>query len=91
MIDANINVYCQPKTVADVRQWLAEVDMLGLPDDTPLDDGVLFVYLNSKPVEFIDCGDHIPTGDGKWPWKDILVPIHECTGPDYGYQQEKPL
>jgi hypothetical protein len=90
MIEANISIHALPKTVGDVRQWLSEVDTLGLSDDTPLDDGILFVYLNSQPVEFIDCGDHISPGDGTWPWKDLLVTMHDCRGPEYGYQQEKP-
>lgn len=75
MISASINIHCYPNTVADVRQWLAQIDSLGLPDSTPMDDGLLFVYIDRKKVEFIECGDHIP--DGKPLPQDLLVYLHD--------------
>lgn len=91
MIEAQITVYCQPKTVADVRQWLAEVDSLGLPDTTKLDDGLLYLYTDSKRTEFIECGEHVPESDGAGGFtlpRDLLVYMHDCRTD--GFQEEKP-
>lgn len=62
------------RTVADVRAWLAEVDSLGLPDSTPLEECILTVDLGSKyPCEPILCGDHAPADEVN----DLLITLHE--------------
>jgi len=40
-------------TVRDVRDWLAEVDRLHIPDSTLLDEAVLSVFFRSEIVEDI--------------------------------------
>lgn len=86
MIDVTLAVRTAPRTVADVRQWLREIDSLHLPDETPLDEGLLCVYTSGEHrFEFIECGDHI----GIDAPQDVLIYLHECRS-DYGYQEEKP-
>lgn len=73
MIEASLTVYTEAKTVADVRQWLADVDALGIPDSRELDDGLLAIYVGELKTEFIACGEHM----GPLP-NDVLVHLHQC-------------
>ena len=41
----------QPVTVHAVRDWLAEVDRLHIPSDTPLDDCCLYVRFRSQVLD----------------------------------------
>jgi hypothetical protein len=61
-----------PRYVSDVREWLATVDRLGVPDDTEI-EGTLhlsFDIRNNPYIERIECG-----GCGA---KDVLLTIHSC-------------
>jgi hypothetical protein len=63
-----------PTYVSDVREWLAEVDSLKIPDSTEV-EGELFVTLDSDILggersECLTCGN----GD------DVLMTLHECKG-----------
>ena len=62
-------------TVGDVRKWLAEVERLGLNDDTRLED-TAWLCVAHRPASwsFIECGDH---REGPLP-KDLLVDLHDC-------------
>ena len=76
MITASVSISSQPKTVGDVRKWLAEVDSLGLSDSTLLDDGLLYIYLSELRTETVECGEHVPANvPGP---NDLLVYMHAC-------------
>jgi hypothetical protein len=61
----------KPRYVSDVREWLAKVDRLGVPDDAEI-EGTLYlsVEINEPYTERIECG-----GCGT---KDILLTVHSC-------------
>ena len=65
------HVYSEPKSVADVREWLAEIEKYQLPDTTPLMDGMLSLYV-TLPVEPTLCGEHT-VDDEKY---DIVMITH---------------
>ena len=51
--DATIGVYLDSNgaTVQDVRDWLAEVDRLHIPNDTVLDECILALFYRSQILE----------------------------------------
>jgi hypothetical protein len=53
--DASICVYldAEKATVRDVRDWLAEVNRLNIPDSAPLDECVLSLYHHSQVLESV--------------------------------------
>lgn len=61
------------KTVADVREWLAEVDNLGIPDDKEIDGQLYLDYdldvITTERSECLYCGNE----------DDVLMTLHECT------------
>jgi hypothetical protein len=79
MITASIEIYSEPKTIADVRAFLAECELVGLEDHHPLLDGMLSAILPVDKVETIECWNHIP--DVSQPNyglpKDLLVALHD--------------
>lgn len=57
--------------VSDVREWLKNVDRLGVPDDTEVEGTLHLSFdINEPYTERIECG-----GCGE---KDILLTIHSC-------------
>lgn len=62
-----------PKYVGDVREWLAEVDSLGIPDDTEVDGQLYLDYdislKTSERSECLHCGSR----------DDILLTVHDCS------------
>jgi hypothetical protein len=60
-----------PRYVKDVREWLATVDRLGVPDDSEI-EGTLHMSIDIREpyMERIECG-----GCGS---KDVLLTIHSC-------------
>jgi hypothetical protein len=46
-----------PRYVRDVRQWLANVDKAGIPDDTEIDGQLYLDYDIKGVVETIECGE----------------------------------
>lgn len=61
----------KPRYVSDVRQWLATVDRLGIPDDTEVEGTLHISFDIDEPyIERIECG-----GCGS---KDVLLTIHSC-------------
>jgi hypothetical protein len=60
-----------PRYVSDVREWLAAVDRLGVPNNTEI-EGTLHVSFDiDEPfVERLECG-----GCGS---KDVLLTVHSC-------------
>lgn len=66
-------------TIKDVRDWLAEVDLLGVPDDTVLDECLLSVdIVTDAACDVILCGNaHKDAGDRN----DLLVDLHDCDDP----------
>jgi hypothetical protein len=63
-----------PTYVSDVREWLAEIDSLGVPDSTEI-EGELFLSFDNKIVtgerlECLTCGDK----------EDVLMVMHNCPG-----------
>lgn len=62
----------EPMYVADVREWLAEVDSLGIPDDEEV-EGSLFVDYDT-PFETTERSECLYCGDQT----DILVTLHDC-------------
>lgn len=63
----------EPMYVADVREWLAEVDSLGIPDTEEV-EGSLFVDYDT-PFETTERSECLYCGDKT----DILVTLHDCT------------
>ena len=61
-----------PTYVGDVRQWLAEIDSLRIPDSTEV-EGELFLSFDNKILtgERLEC---LMCGDGE----DVLMVMHEC-------------
>jgi hypothetical protein len=60
-----------PRYVSDVREWLATVDRLGVPDDTEIEGTLHMSYDIDDPyIERIECG-----GCGS---KDVLLTVHSC-------------
>jgi hypothetical protein len=60
-----------PRYVSDVREWLARVDRLGVPNDTEIEGSLYLSFDVDEPyTERIECG-----GCGT---KDILLTIHSC-------------
>lgn len=51
--DATIGVYLDaPRTtIQDVRDWLAEVDRLNIPNDTKVEECILSVFYISEIIE----------------------------------------
>lgn len=71
----------QPLTVADVREWLARVDELNLPDSTEL-EGEILLNIDFEDAKFskLDCGECLPQKDCKH--QDLLVELtHEHDTP----------
>lgn len=62
----------EPTYVADVREWLAEIDSLGVPDDTEVEGSLHLSYdttfETSERSECLYCGDK----------QDILLTVHDC-------------
>ena len=59
-------------TIKDVREWLAKVDELKLPEDTELEGAIfLNVDFEDSKVSRIDCGNCIPDCNHQ----DVLVEI----------------
>jgi hypothetical protein len=60
-----------PRYVSDVREWLARVDRLGVPNDTEIEGTLHLSFDIDDPyTERIECG-----GCGT---KDILLTVHSC-------------
>lgn len=79
MIAAHITVTKTAYRVADVRDWLKEVDALGIDDSTVLtEDTFLQATLNPTYLDYIDCGEHIPTGPDYSLPRDLLFGLHNC-------------
>lgn len=75
--NASLFLFCQAPdgegiTIKDVREWLAKVDQLGLPEDTEL-EGAIFLNFDfeDSDISRIDCGNCIPDCNHK----DVLVEI----------------
>ena len=47
-------------TIGDIREWLKQVDDLGIPDSTVLENCNLKVSYRASSVEKISCGDCSP-------------------------------
>jgi hypothetical protein len=61
----------KPRYVSDVKEWLARVERLGVPDNTEIEGTLhLSVDINEPYIERIECG-----GCGT---KDVLLTIHSC-------------
>jgi hypothetical protein len=61
----------KPRYVSDVREWLARVDRLGVPNDTEIEGTLHLSFDIDEPyTERIECG-----GCGT---KDILLTVHSC-------------
>jgi hypothetical protein len=61
----------KPRYVSDVKEWLARVERLGVPDNTEIEGTLhLSVDINEPFIERIECG-----GCGT---KDVLLTIHSC-------------
>lgn len=64
----------EPTYVGDVREWLAEVDSLRIPDSAEV-EGQLYLSFDTEFVtgersECLTCGDE----------EDILMTVHDCPG-----------
>lgn len=63
-----------PTYVSDVREWLAEVDSLEIPDDAEVEGELFLTYdkdiLTGERSECLYCGDK----------QDILLTVHDCKG-----------
>ena len=46
-----------PRYVRDVREWLANVDKAGIPDDTEIEGQLYLDYDLKGPIETIECGE----------------------------------
>ncbi len=61
----------KPRYVSDVKEWLARVERLGIPDNTEIEGTLhLSVDINEPYIERIECG-----GCGT---KDVLLTVHSC-------------
>jgi hypothetical protein len=63
-----------PTYVSDVREWLAEIDSLRIPDSTEV-EGELYLSFDTDVVtgersECLACGNE----------DDVLMTLHECKG-----------
>lgn len=60
------------KYVKDVREWLVEVDSLGVSDDTEIEGELFFCYdtsiVTSERMECLFCEDR----------EDIFLTVHDC-------------
>jgi hypothetical protein len=60
-----------PRYVSDVREWLAAVDRLGVPNNTEIEGTLHLSFDIDEPfVERLECG-----GCGS---KDVLLTVHSC-------------
>jgi hypothetical protein len=61
-----------PKYVGDVREWLAEIDRLNIPDDTEVDGQLYLDYdinvVRGERAECLECEDR----------GDVLLTTHHC-------------
>lgn len=61
-----------PRYVRDVREWLAKVDAVRIPDDTEIEGTLHLAYdvelENVERIECLDCGE-----------KDLLLTTHKCS------------
>jgi hypothetical protein len=61
----------KPRYVSDVKEWLARVERLGIPDNTEIEGTLhLSVDITEPYIERIECG-----GCGT---KDVLLTVHSC-------------
>ena len=61
----------KPRYVSDVREWLAAVDRLGVPNNTEIEGTLHLSFDIDEPfIERLECG-----GCGT---KDILMTVHSC-------------
>lgn len=66
-------------TVKDVRDWLAELDTLGVPDDTVLDECLLSVdIVTDAACDVILCGNRHLDGKSR---NDLIILLHACDDP----------
>jgi hypothetical protein len=60
-----------PRYVSDVREWLAAVDRLGVPNNTEIEGTLHLSFDIDEPfIERLECG-----GCGS---KDVLLTVHSC-------------
>ena len=59
-------------TVGDVREWLSEVEGLGIPDDSPVNGSISVGYEETvEGISSISCGECFSE-------EDILISLHTC-------------
>lgn len=91
MINAYLTVTKTAYRISDVREWLTEVDALGLDDSTVLTEDVfLQATLNPTYLDYIQCGEHIPTGADYSLPQDLIFGLHKCEPVAHTYVEGKP-
>ena len=76
-----VSVYLKPSkngyTIADVYEWLKEIEKLQIPLDTRLVDSSLALDYSIPiyGVDKIECGDHLQH-DKQY---DLIINMHDCS------------
>ena len=69
----------KPVRLGDIRQWMKEVDKFNLPNDHPIYDCALALYVeiseqNITPIECMECSPQQAN-------HDVLIVAHDCVNP----------
>ena len=69
----------KPVRLGDIRQWMKEVDKFNLPNDHPVYDCALALYveipqINISPTECMEC----PPEQNN---HDVFIVAHDCVNP----------
>ena len=69
----------KPVRLGDIRQWMKEVDKFNLPNDHPIYDCSLALYLEIPQINIIpnECMKCSPEQNNH----DVLIITHDCVNP----------
>lgn len=81
MVEVNtevaITLQAPKATLGDIYKWLKQVELFNLPEDHPVDDLTLAIYINipQDTIEEIYCAACSP----KHQVTDVMITTHQCT------------
>jgi len=69
----------KPVRLGDIRQWIKEVDKFNLPNDHPIYDCALALYVEIPQINIIpsECMECPPQQSNH----DVLILAHNCVNP----------
>ena len=69
----------KPVRLGDIRQWMKEVDKFNLPNDHPVYDCALALYVEIPQINIIptECMECSPEQNNH----DVFIVAHDCVNP----------